>query len=67
VSDSSYVMEAFKLKPNLIFVGVGLAAGMIIGSPLLLGGVAAGEVLYLAAMSSNPRFRRAIRSLRLRS
>jgi len=66
MSEPNYLVAAFKMKPNLIFAGAGVAAGLVFGSPLLLGGVAALEVVYLATMSTHPRFRRAIRSLEAR-
>jgi hypothetical protein len=67
MAEPSYVREAFRMKPNLVFLGVGVVVSLVAGSTLLLGGVAVAEGVYLAGMSTNPRFRRAIRSLRLRS
>lgn len=58
----NYVAEAFKLKGNLAFVAVGAVASIVLGSSLVFGLFAGAEVFYLWTMSSNPRFRRAIRS-----
>jgi len=61
--EPSYVKQAFAMKPNLIFLAGGVAAAVILPpTGLVLGAVAALEVAYLATMSSNPRFRRAVRS-----
>ncbi len=59
----SYVKDAFFMPQNLVGLGVGVAAGVLIASPILLG-VAALEGVYLWQMSSNPRFQRMIRSRR---
>ena len=65
MADDSYVKEAFLLKPNLVGLGVGVAAAVLLpfGGPLLLG-VAALEGAYLWSMSKNPRFQRMVRSRR---
>lgn len=62
MAEPSYVAEAFKLKPNLLFVGGGVAAAALFASPVVFGAVALAEVAYLATMSANPRFRRVVRS-----
>jgi hypothetical protein len=58
-----YVKEAFFMKQNLVAVGAGVAASVVLFPPLLLG-VAALEGVYLWSMSKNPRFQRMIRSRR---
>ena len=60
-----YVKEAFLMKPNLVGLGVGVAAAIALpfSGPLLLG-VAALEGVYLWSMSKNPRFQRMVRSRR---
>jgi hypothetical protein len=63
----NYLVEAFKLKGNLIFVGAGLTLGLFSGSAVIWAGFVGLEGFYLGAMSTNDRFRRAVRSLRLRS
>jgi phage-related minor tail protein len=62
MSEPAYVTQAFKLKPNLLALagGVGLAA--LVGSGVVLAAVAGLEVAYLAGMSTNSRFRRAVRA-----
>lgn len=62
MAEPSYVAEAFKFRPNMIFVGVGLVAAAVLSSAFVLGGVVGIELFYLFAMSTNPRFRRAIKS-----
>lgn len=62
MAEPSYVVEAFKLKPNLVVVAGGLVAAAVLSSGLVLGLLAGVEVFYLATMSTNPRFRRVIRS-----
>jgi hypothetical protein len=61
----SYVKDAFLLKPNLVGLGVGIAAAAALpfAGPILLG-VAALEGVYLWNMSKNPRFQRMMRSRR---
>ena len=60
-----YVKEAFLMKPNLVGLGVGVAAAIALpfSGPLLLG-VAALEGVYLWSMSKNARFQRMVRSRR---
>ena len=60
-----YVKDAFLMKPNLVGLGVGLAAAAFLpfGGPILIG-VAVAEGLYLTSMSKNPRFQRMVRSRR---
>jgi hypothetical protein len=60
-----YVKDAFFFKPNLIGLGVGVAAAVVLpfSAPILLG-VAVAEGLYLSSMSKNPRFQRLVRSRR---
>jgi hypothetical protein len=60
-----YVKDAFLMKPNLVGLGVGVVAAVILpfSGPLLLG-VAAVEGVYLWSMSKNPRFQRMVRSRR---
>lgn len=67
MAQPNYLVEAFKLKGNLIFVGVGIGLSLLSGSAFVFGGIAALEGFYLGAMSTNDRFRRAIRSMRLNS
>jgi hypothetical protein len=59
----SYVKDAFLMPPNLIGLGVGTVASLMIFPPLFLG-VAALEGFYLWQASTNPRFQRMIRSRR---
>jgi hypothetical protein len=61
----SYVKDAFLMKPNLVGLGVGVVAAVMLpfSGPLLLG-VAAAEGVYLWSMSKNPRFQRMVRSRR---
>jgi hypothetical protein len=62
---SGYVKEAFLMKPNLVGLGIGVAAAAMLPftGPLLIG-VAALEGAYLWSMSRNPRFQRMVRSRR---
>ncbi len=64
-SNQGYVKEAFLMKPNLIGLGVGAAAAVLLPftGPLLLG-VLALEGAYLWSISRNPRFQRMVRSRR---
>ena len=56
-----YLKAAFTYHWNLLFVGAGAAVAMISGRPeVVLPLVAAGEVLYLASMFTNDRFRAAV-------
>lgn len=56
-----YLQAAFTYHWNLLFVGAGAAVGMISGRPdVVLPLVVAGEVLYLASMFTNDRFRAAV-------
>jgi hypothetical protein len=56
-----YLRAAFTYHWNLLFVGAGAAVAMISGRPdVVLPLVAAGEVLYLASMFTNDRFRAAV-------
>ena len=59
----SFFKDAFLLPPNLIGLGVGTVASLMVFPPLLLG-VAALEGIYLWQMSNNPRFQRMVRSRR---
>jgi len=59
----SYVKDAFLMPQNLVALGVGTVASLVLFAPLFLG-VAAVEGIYLWQMSSNPRFQRLIRSKR---
>jgi hypothetical protein len=65
MADDGYVKDAFLLKPNLIGLGVGVAASVMLpfGGFIILG-VAAAEGLFLRSMSRNPRFQRMVRSRR---
>jgi hypothetical protein len=65
MADDGYVKDAFFFKPNLIGLGVGVAASIMLpfGGAILLG-VAAAEGLFLTSMSKNPRFQRMVRSRR---
>lgn len=56
-----YVRAAFSYHWNLLFVGAGAAVAMISGRPdVVVPLVVAGEVLYLASMYANDRFRAAV-------
>jgi phage terminase Nu1 subunit (DNA packaging protein) len=56
-----YVKRAFLFKWNLLAFGVAAAAGIISGRPdVALPIVAAGELLYLGALSANRRFQDAV-------
>jgi len=56
-----YLKAAFTYHWNLLAVGAGTAVALISGRPeVVLPLVAAGEVLYLASMFSNDRFRSAV-------
>ncbi|MDA0254050.1 MAG: hypothetical protein O3C39_07225 [Planctomycetota bacterium] len=56
-----YLRAAFTYHWNLLAVGAGAAVAFISGRPdVVLPLVAAGEVLYLASMFSNDRFRSAV-------
>jgi len=57
----NYLRTAFSTRWNLLFFGAGVAAAFISGFPgILLPLVAAGEILYLASMVTNDRFRAAV-------
>ena len=67
MAETSYVKEAFLMPQNLIGLGVGVVAAMVLPfSGMLLLGVGVLEGLYLGAVSQNPRFQRMVRSRRLR-
>ncbi|MFM8578159.1 MAG: hypothetical protein ACKOCN_05090 [Planctomycetaceae bacterium] len=56
-----YLKTAFATRWNLLFFGAGVAASLISGFPtVVLPIVAAGEILYLANMIGNERFRDAV-------
>ena len=56
-----YFRVAFTTRWNLLFVGAGVAAGVISGFPeVVLPLVAASELYYLASMMTNERFRSAV-------
>ncbi len=59
----SYVKDAFFMPQNLLGLGVGVAAAVVVFPPIFLG-VAALEGFYLWQVSRNPRFQRMIRSRR---
>lgn len=63
--DDGYVKDAFFFKPNLLGLGAGVAAAIVLpfAAPILLG-VAVAEGVYLTSMSKNPRFQRLVRSRR---
>jgi hypothetical protein len=65
MADDGYVKDAFLLKPNLLGLGIGVAAAVFLplGGFIFLG-VAAAEGIYLSSMSKNPRFQRMVRSRR---
>lgn len=65
MADDGYVKDAFLMKPNLLGLGLGVAASVMLplGGFIILG-VAAAEGLYLTTMSKNPRFQRMVRSRR---
>lgn len=57
----AYLRTAFGSRWNLLFVGAGVAAAVISGFPtVVLPLVVAGELLYLASMVTNERFRDAV-------
>jgi hypothetical protein len=56
-----YVWRAFLYHWNLLFVGGGVALGLISGlADVLLPLLAAGEILYISVLSTNSRFQRAV-------
>ncbi len=56
-----YLSAAFTHHWNLLFVGAGTAVAFLSGRPdIVLPLVAAGEVLYLATLTTNDRFRAAV-------
>jgi len=58
-----YLKTAFTTRWNLLFFGAGVAAALIAGGPatgIALPLVAAAEILYLASMVGNERFRDAV-------
>ena len=56
-----YLRAAFTYHWNLLFVGAGAAVAALSGRPdVVLPLVAAGEILYLASMFTNDRFRAAV-------
>jgi hypothetical protein len=65
MADDSYVKDAFFFKPNLLGLGLGVAAAVMLpfAGPILLG-VAGAEAVFLTTMSKNPRFQRMVRSRR---
>jgi hypothetical protein len=63
MSRPNYVFEAFKLKGNLLLLGGGLIASAVFASMFALGVVVGAEAFYLLGMSTNERFRRAVRAL----
>jgi len=64
----AYLRTAFTTRWNLLFVGGGVAAGLISGFPgIVLPLVAAAEVYYLASMVSNDRFRAAVEAQEAKS
>ena len=65
MADDGYVKDAFLLKPNLLGLGLGVAASVMLPlGGLIFLGVAAAEGIYLTSMSKNPRFQRMVRSRR---
>jgi hypothetical protein len=64
MASPNYLLSAFKLKGNLVFVTAGVVVSGLLGSPFLLLGVGGLEAFYLVGMTSNERFRRAIRARR---
>lgn len=65
--DDSYVKDAFLMPQNLIGVGIGVAAAVLLPftGPILIG-VGIAEAVYLKSISGNPRFQRMVRSRRSR-
>lgn len=65
MAEPGYVKEAFLMPPNLVALGVGVAAAVMLPftGPILLG-LGAAEALYLRTMSRDPRFQRMVRSRR---
>ncbi len=59
----NYIREAFKVPYNLILLGGGLAAGLIIGQPEAVWPIiAALESLYLLGVAQHPRFQNLVHS-----
>ena len=63
MSQPNYVFEAFKLKGNMLLLAGGLIASAIFASTFVFGVVVGAEAFYLLGMSTNERFRRAVRAL----
>ncbi len=55
-----YLREAFTFRWNLLFFGGATVAAAIVAPDILLPLVAAGELAYLAGLTSLPKFQRAI-------
>lgn len=56
-----YIAKAFTVRWNMLIFGAAMVAGMISGVPdIAVPLVIAGEMTYLAALSANPKFRKAI-------
>lgn len=62
MSAPNYIFEAFKMKGNVIALAGGLVLAALFSSGFLLGAVVGAEAFYLFGMSTNDRFRRAIRA-----
>jgi len=62
MAEPNYAWEAVKLKPNLVFLASGVVMAVVLSSVPMLGAVAGLEVMFISAVASNPRFRRAIRA-----
>jgi len=63
-----YIKKAFLFHWNLLAVSAGTAVGIISGRPdVVLPALAALEVVYLAALSSNPRFQDAVEAEELKN
>lgn len=63
-----YLKKAFLFHWNLLAVGAGTLLGFISGRPdVVLPLVGAGEVLYLAVLSTHPKFRDAVDAQNLKS
>ena len=64
---SKYIKKAFLYRRNLMVLGMGFAVGLISGKPdIILPLLAVGEVIFLAALISRPRFRDAIDAAELK-
>ena len=60
-----YIQKAFTYHWNLLAVGAGVVLGVVSGRPdIVIPLIAAGEVAFLAGLSTHPRFRAATKPTR---